>query len=108
MAKSLVTKTSDDASLASKDVKGSPYQLDPDQVERAAKALQSHMLQHAQEKQQKAPKQNLADDEDEAESNDSIIYLNIATKQHVKDQNRLKPNKMCVLNPPADIAAHCS
>lgn len=73
---------------------GSPYELDPAQVERAAAALVKSMKEHAQSKEEKADKKNLAADEDESEQNDAPIFLTLNTKQHIKDANRLKPNKM--------------
>lgn len=98
MAKSkTLTKKTDkpaDAPLTTKAQNGTPYQLDPSQVERAAKALVAHMKKHAQEKEEAAPVKNLADDEDEAEENDQPIFLTVSTKQHVHNTNRLKPAKL--------------
>lgn len=74
---------------------GSPYQLDPEQVERAAKGLIAHMKQHAQEKEVKTGKKNLAADEDDASTEqDQPIFLNVTTKNHVHDTSRLKPTKL--------------
>lgn len=75
---------------------GTPYQLDPAQVERAAKGLVAHMKQHAQEKEQKAGKKNLAADEDDAADQDQAIFLSVTTKNHVHDTSRLKPTKLYV------------
>jgi ribosome biogenesis protein UTP30 len=83
-----------DAPLTTKVGNGTPYQLDPAQVERAAKALVSHMKKHVEEKDQTAAVKNLADDEDEAEDNDQPIFLSVSTKKHVSNTNRLKPTKM--------------
>jgi hypothetical protein len=83
-----------DAPLTTKVASGTPYQLDPAQVERAAKALVSHMKKHVEEKDEKAAVKNLADDEDEAEDNDQPIFLSVSTKKHVNNTNRLKPTKM--------------
>jgi ribosome biogenesis protein UTP30 len=87
-------KTVVEAPLTTKVANGTPYQLDPTQVERAAKALVSHMKKHVEEKDEKAAVKNLADDEDEAEDNDQPIFLSVSTKKHVSDSNRLKPTKM--------------
>ena len=85
-----------DAPLTTKATNGTPYQLDPSQVERAAKALVAHMKKHVEEKEEEAAVKNLADDEDEAEENDQPIFLSVSTKKHVSDSNRLKPTKMSV------------
>jgi hypothetical protein len=91
------SESKSDGPLTTKVANGTPYQLDPAQVERAATALVKHMKQHAEEKEEGAGKKNLAADEDEPEENDLPIFLTLATKQHVKDSNKLKPNKMLVL-----------
>ena len=83
-----------EAPVAAQPVSASPYQLDPAQVERAAKALVAHMKKHAEEKEVKDGKKNLAADEDEAEENDQPIFLSVSTKQHVNNTNRLKPAKL--------------
>lgn len=88
-----------EAPLTTKVASGTPYQLDPAQVERAAKALVSHMKKHAEGKEVESAKKNLADDEDEAEDNDQPIFLSVSTKKHISDTNRLKPTKMSVLTP---------
>jgi hypothetical protein len=85
-----------EAPLTTKVANGTPYQLDPTQVERAAKALVSHMKKHAEEKDEKEAVKNLADDEDEAVDNDQPIFLSVSTKKHVSNTNRLKPAKMLV------------
>ena len=90
-------KKSADAPLVTKVTNGTPYQLDPAQVDRATKALAAHMKQHVNEKEEKAPVKNLADDEDEAEENDQPIFLSVTTKKHLIDGKRLKPTKMSVL-----------
>lgn len=87
-----------DAPLTTKATNGTPYQLDPAQVERAAKALVAHMKKHAEKKDEEAAVKNLADDEDEAEENDQPIFLNVTTKKHISDSNNLKPTKMSVLD----------
>ncbi|KAF9729272.1 hypothetical protein PMIN06_010869 [Paraphaeosphaeria minitans] len=78
---------------------GSPYQLDPAQVERAAKGLIAHMKKHAQEKEEKADKKNLAADEDDAADQDQAIFLTVTTKQQVHDTSRLKPAKLPLPHP---------
>jgi hypothetical protein len=85
-----------EAPLTTKVANGTPYQLDPTQVERAAKALVSHMKKHAEEKDDKDAVKNLADDEDEAENKDQPIFLSVSTKKHVSNTNSLKPTKMSV------------
>jgi hypothetical protein len=85
-----------EAPLTTKVASGTPYQLDPTQVERAAKALVSHMKKHAEEKDDKQAVKNLADDEDEAENKDQPIFLSVSTKKHVNNTNSLKPTKMSV------------
>lgn len=87
-------KSTAEAPLTTKAANGTPYQLDPAQVERAAKALVSHMKKHVEEKDEKAAVKNLADDEDEAEDNDQPIFLSVSTKKHVSNTNRLKPTKL--------------
>ena len=97
MAKSkALVKTDSNSLLTTKVADGSPYQLDPAQVERAATALVTHMKQHAKEKEQEAGKKNLAADEDEATAKEEPIFLSITTKQHVHDSSRLKPTKLFV------------
>ncbi|KAF2279281.1 ribosomal protein L1 [Westerdykella ornata] len=94
------------APLTTKVANGSPYQLDPAQVERAATALIKNMKQHAQEKQEIEGKKNLlADDEEEAEQTDVPIFLTLATKQHIKEETRLKPSKIALPHSiqPADV-----
>lgn len=85
-----------DAPLTTKVSHGTPYQLDPAQVERAATALVAHMKKRAEEKEEKAGKKNLAADEDEAEDQDDPIFLSVSTKQHVHNTSRLKPTKLSV------------
>jgi ribosome biogenesis protein UTP30 len=86
-----------EAPLTTKAVPGTPYQLDPAQVERAANALVAHMKKHASAKQEvAATKDLLAGDDDEAEESDQPIFLSVSTKKHVNNTNRLKPTKMLV------------
>lgn len=91
-----------DAPLTTKASHGTPYQLDPAQVDRAATALVAHMKQHAQAKEEKTGKRNLAADEDEAEADDEPIFLSVSTKKHVHNTSRLKPTKLFV--PPVQIS----
>jgi ribosome biogenesis protein UTP30 len=88
-----------EAPLTSKVANGTPYQLDPTQVERAAKALVSHMKKHVEEKDEKAAVKNLADDEDEAEDNDQPIFLSLSTKKQVNSSKSLKPTKIPLPHP---------
>ncbi|KAH8723634.1 ribosomal protein L1p/L10e family-domain-containing protein [Phaeosphaeriaceae sp. PMI808] len=94
-----------DAPLTTQVANGTPYQLDPSQVEKAAKALVAHMKRHVEEKDEKAAVRNLADDEDEAEDNDQPIFLSVSTKKHVNNTNRLKPTKIVLPHPiiPNDV-----
>ena len=85
-----------EAPLTTQVANGTPYQLDPTQVERAAKALVSHMKKHVEEKDEKAAVRNLADDEDEAEDNDQPIFLSVSTKKQINNSKSLKPTKMSV------------
>ncbi|CBX99087.1 hypothetical protein LEMA_P083260.1 [Plenodomus lingam JN3] len=88
-----------EAPLTTKAADGTPYQLDPAQVERAAKALVAHMQKHVTEKQEAAPVKNLAEDEDEPEANDEPIFLSVTTKKHIHDTSRLKPTKIVLPHP---------
>lgn len=94
-----------EAPLTTKVANGSPYQLDPAQVERAANALVAHMKKHAEDKDTEGAVKNLADDEDEAQQNDQPIFLSVSTKKHINDSNRLKPTKMSVLRS-AHVISH--
>jgi hypothetical protein len=86
-----------EAPLTTKAASGTPYQLDPAQVERAANALVAHMKKHASAKQEvAATKDLLADDDDDVQENDQPIFLSVSTKKHVNNTNRLKPTKMLV------------
>lgn len=92
------TMATDDKSLTSKATTGSPYQLNADQVSKASSALVKHIQSHVKEREQKADKKNLLADEDasgeEGEENEIPIYLQLGTKKHIQEQNRLKPSKM--------------
>lgn len=98
MAKSTaVTKKTEkatEAPLTTKPVNGTPYQLDPSQVERAAKALVAHMKKHVEEKQEKAPTKSLAADEDGAEEVDEPIFLSLSTKKQIANTKSMKPVAM--------------
>ncbi|KNG46854.1 ribosomal L1 domain-containing 1 [Stemphylium lycopersici] len=95
MAKSkTVTKKTEkatEAPLTTKTANGTPYQLDPAQVERAAKALVAHMKKHVEQKQEEAPKKSLAADEDEPEEVDEPIFLSLSTKKQIGNTKSLKP-----------------
>ncbi|EUC32497.1 hypothetical protein COCCADRAFT_98580 [Bipolaris zeicola 26-R-13] len=95
MAKSTaVTKKTEkatEAPLTTKPANGTPYQLDPAQVERAAKALVAHMKKHVEEKQEKAPTKSLAADEDDAEEIDEPIFLSLSTKKQIANTKSMKP-----------------
>jgi len=85
-----------EAPLTTKPANGTPYQLDPSQVERAAKALVAHMKKHVEEKQDGAPKKSLAADEDEPEEVDEPIFLGLSTKKQIGNTKSLKPVAMLV------------
>ncbi|KAF2257836.1 ribosomal protein L1 [Lojkania enalia] len=57
------------------------------------------MKKHAQEKQETSGKRDLAEDEDEPYQKDAFIFLTLATKKHIKDQNRLQPKKVQIPHP---------
>jgi ribosome biogenesis protein UTP30 len=95
-----------DAPLTTKVANGTPYQLDPAQVERAAKALVSHMKKHVEEQDEKAAVKNLADDEDEAEDNDQPIFLGVSTKKQINSSKSMKPTKMSVYATQCAITAY--
>ncbi|KAI4916254.1 hypothetical protein J4E85_010343 [Alternaria conjuncta] len=80
-----------EAPLTTKATNGTPYQLDPSQVERAAKALVAHMKKHVEDKKEEAPKKSLAADEDEAEEVDEPIFLSLATKKQIGNTKSMKP-----------------
>jgi ribosome biogenesis protein UTP30 len=82
-----------EAPLTTKVENGSPYQLDPAQVERAATALIANMKKHAQAKED--VKRNLLEaDEDAPAQGDAAIFLTLSTKQHILESSRLKPSAM--------------
>jgi len=85
-----------DAPTMTKVASGTPYQLDPAQVERAANTLVAHMKKHIEKKDEEAAIKNLADDEDEAQVSDQPIFLGVATKKHMNNTTSLKPTKMSV------------
>lgn len=85
-----------EAPLTTKATNGTPYQLDPSQVERAAKALVAHMKKHVEDKKEEAPKKSLAADEDEAEEVDEPIFLSLATKKQIGNTKSMKPLAMYV------------
>ncbi|KAF7447329.1 Ribosomal L1 domain containing 1 [Pyrenophora tritici-repentis] len=80
-----------EAPLTTKPTNGTPYQLDPSQVERAAKALVAHMKKHVEEKKESAPVKSLAADEDEPEEVDEPIFLSLSTKKQIGNTKSLKP-----------------
>jgi ribosome biogenesis protein UTP30 len=88
------TAKASEGALMKKGANDTPYHLDPAQVERAATALVKNMKEHAKTTEENADKKNLAADEDEPEQDDAPIFLNLITKQHIKNQHRLKPSKM--------------
>ncbi|CAA9960348.1 Ribosomal L1 domain containing 1 [Pyrenophora teres f. maculata] len=80
-----------EAPLTTKPANGTPYQLDPSQVERAAKALVAHMKKHVEEKKESAPKKSLTADEDEPDEVDEPIFLSLSTKKQIGNTKSLKP-----------------
>ncbi|KAF2870717.1 ribosomal protein L1p/L10e family-domain-containing protein [Massariosphaeria phaeospora] len=93
------TDAAPEKSLTTKASHGSPYQLDPAQVERAATALVSHMKKHAETKEEEAKTKNLAADGDEPDTEDQPIFLNVTTKKHIQDSNKLRPDKITLPHP---------
>lgn len=94
-----------------------PYKLDPDQVcclasallisiltsqtLKASKALLSHVQAEAKKLTTSSSKKSLlatqdSDDEDGAQDDEEPIWLNLSTKQHIVDKNRLKPSKISI------------
>lgn len=79
-----------------------PYQLDPDQTLKASKALLEHLRLETERLQANSTTKNLLKSGDsDSEAGDASegrtpIWLNITTKQHMVDSNRLKPSKINV------------
>ncbi|KAK5166000.1 hypothetical protein LTR04_000840 [Oleoguttula sp. CCFEE 6159] len=78
---------------------GSSYQLDADQVQRAASSLVKHLATEAESKNAKSTRQDLLADagntsEDNADDDEVPVWLILTTKQHVVDQKKLKPGKI--------------
>jgi len=84
--------------LTTKVEEGTPYQLDTNQVTRAATALIQHVQKEQKRIESESAKKNLLADgdneEEEADSEDVPIWLVVTTKKHVLDKKRLKPGKM--------------
>lgn len=94
------------AVVAKKASGGSPYQLDLDQVQRAADTLLKQLKTTQTELAAKSPKQSLiptdasSDDEGFTDSADQEpLWLIVTTKKHIVDKKRLKPNKMYISLP---------
>lgn len=86
----------------------SPYQLDLDQVQRAADALLKQLQKTRTELAAKSSKQSLiptntASDDEDADEDDTTdkepLWLIVTTKKHIVDKKRLKPNKMYISLP---------
>ncbi|KAI5294418.1 hypothetical protein KEM52_004067 [Ascosphaera acerosa] len=88
--------------LTKKVTTGSPYQLDGDQITRAAAALLKHMKSDASRKALSEKKPSLLSDSDSdddaaaAADNDVPIWLIVTTKKHIVDKSKLKPGKIAV------------
>lgn len=94
--------------VADKQSNASPYQLDLDQVQRAADALLNQLKKTRSELAAKSTKQSLipddaSDDDTIDSSNQEPLWLIVTTKKHIVDKKRLKPNKMYI-SLPADWA----
>lgn len=94
----------DSTALTTKVTEGSPYQLDVNQVQRAADALLKHIKKTRSELDEKSTKQSLlphgstsSDDEEASSEEKEPVWLIVTTKKHIVDKKRLKPNKMFVL-----------
>ncbi|KAH7052079.1 ribosomal protein L1p/L10e family-domain-containing protein [Macrophomina phaseolina] len=89
--------------LATKPHSGSPYQLDPAQALRAAKALTAHIKSSESAKAAQSTKKNLLEedssDEENAADGQVPIWLVVTTKKHVADKKRLKPAKIALPHP---------
>ncbi|KAF2089637.1 ribosomal protein L1 [Saccharata proteae CBS 121410] len=91
-SKAVTVKSSDKVSA-------SPYQLDPSQVLRAAKALHKHIKTAEKEKEAQTSKKSLLADEESdeaAEEGKTPVWLIVTTKKHIVDKKRLKPAKVAV------------
>ena len=82
-------------------VSSTPYQLDPQQTLRASQALLDHIRAETRRIQQASLKKDLfkAEDsvsEDDADGDDTPVWLSVSTKQHIVDRNRLKPSRIHV------------
>ncbi|KKY27679.1 putative electron transfer flavoprotein alpha-subunit [Phaeomoniella chlamydospora] len=78
-----------------------PYQLDPDQTLRASSALLQHLKKEAKRLEEASEKKNLLagnddDSDEESPADETPIWLQLTTKQHMVDKNRLKPGKITV------------
>lgn len=88
--------------LTTKPESGSPYQLDINQITRAAESLVKHITAEQKRKEAESSTKSLlpapGDDSDEevAEQDEVPIWLILTTKKHITDTKRLKPGKMCV------------
>ncbi|KIX05489.1 uncharacterized protein Z518_06361 [Rhinocladiella mackenziei CBS 650.93] len=98
--------------ISTKHAKETPYQLDPDQTLKASRALLQHVQAEAKRLQQASSKKNILATDTSDFDDDSIghgeepIWLTLTTKQHIVDQNRLKPSKISVphsLNKSSDL-----
>ena len=84
----------------------SPYQLDLAQIQRASTALLKNVQQHTKRLQEESSKRNLLaktegddDSENEADGDETPVWLSLTTKQHIVDKKRLKPSKIKVPHP---------
>ena len=80
-----------------------PYKLDPEQTLRASKALLQHIKKETQHIQNSTAKKELlksedSDSEEDKPGSETPIWLNLTTKQHIVDQNCLRPSKIRVPN----------
>ncbi|GME42548.1 electron transfer flavoprotein alpha-subunit [Neofusicoccum parvum] len=92
--------TRSSTALATKPQSGSPYQVDPAQALRAAKALTAHIKSSAGTKAAQSAKKNLLEDEssdDEGAADGQVpVWLVVTTKKHIVDKKRLKPAKVAL------------
>jgi ribosome biogenesis protein UTP30 len=79
-----------------------PYQIDPEQVLKASKALLDHLRTERKRLERESVKKELfksdhLDSEDDADGDsETPVWLIISTKQHIADRNHLKPKRISV------------
>ncbi|KAF2101887.1 ribosomal protein L1 [Rhizodiscina lignyota] len=102
----------DSKALTPKVTEGSPYQLDLNQVQRAADSLLKHMKKSQNELSSSSNKKSLlpADSESSGEDDASLeekepIWMIVTTKKHIVDKKRLKPATITLPHPLHTLSA---